>query len=120
MFDGYRDTVAQSPKLSAAFELIAPNMQPTSPSFVISKSILTEEVCMARAGKAVFDAQVFVANVGAGKRILEFQKNQNVFAQGEIADTVLMKPPASRAASCGSVIICRPHSLARAAATRRI
>jgi CRP/FNR family transcriptional regulator, cyclic AMP receptor protein len=39
-------------------------------------------------GKTVFDAQVFVANVGAGKRILEFQKNQNVFAQGDIADTV--------------------------------
>jgi CRP/FNR family transcriptional regulator, cyclic AMP receptor protein len=43
---------------------------------------------MVRAGKTVFDAQVFVANVGAGKRILEFQKNQNVFAQGDIADTV--------------------------------
>jgi CRP-like cAMP-binding protein len=41
-----------------------------------------------RAGKAVFDAQVFLANVGAGKAILEFQKNQNVFAQGDVADTV--------------------------------
>jgi CRP/FNR family cyclic AMP-dependent transcriptional regulator len=43
---------------------------------------------MARAGKAVFDAQVFFANVGAGKTILEFQKHQNVFAQGDVADTV--------------------------------
>jgi CRP/FNR family transcriptional regulator, cyclic AMP receptor protein len=43
---------------------------------------------MARAGKAVFDAQVFVANVGAGKTILEFQRNQNVFVQGDVADTV--------------------------------
>jgi CRP/FNR family cyclic AMP-dependent transcriptional regulator len=43
---------------------------------------------MVRAGKAVFDAQVFVANVGAGKTILEFQKHQNVFAQGDVADTV--------------------------------
>jgi CRP-like cAMP-binding protein len=43
---------------------------------------------MVRAGKAVFDAQVFLANVGAGKVILEFQKNQNVFAQGDVADTV--------------------------------
>src|SRR6266446_4783530 len=46
------------------------------------------EVCMVRAGKAVFDAQVVLANVGAGKAILEFQKNQNVFAQGDVADTV--------------------------------
>jgi CRP/FNR family cyclic AMP-dependent transcriptional regulator len=43
---------------------------------------------MARAGKAVFDAQLFLANVGAGKTILEFQKNQNVFAQGDVADAV--------------------------------
>jgi CRP/FNR family cyclic AMP-dependent transcriptional regulator len=43
---------------------------------------------MGRPGKIVFDAQVFVANVGAGKTILEFQKNQNVFAQGDVADTV--------------------------------
>jgi CRP-like cAMP-binding protein len=63
-------------------------MQPSSANFIIPKSILTKEVCMARAGKAVFDAQVFVAKVGAGKTILEFQENQNVFAQGDFADTV--------------------------------
>jgi CRP/FNR family transcriptional regulator, cyclic AMP receptor protein len=43
---------------------------------------------VARPGKTVFDAQVFVAKVGAGKTILEFQKNQNVFTQGDVADTV--------------------------------
>ena len=43
---------------------------------------------MVRAGKAVFETQVFLANVGAGKTILEFEKNQNVFAQGDVADTV--------------------------------
>ena len=43
---------------------------------------------MARAGKAVFDAQVFVAIVGTGKTILEFQKNKDVFTQGDVADTV--------------------------------
>ena len=43
---------------------------------------------MVRAGKAAFDAQVFLANVGAGKTILEFQKNQIVFAQGDVADAV--------------------------------
>ena len=35
-----------------------------------------------------FDAKVFLGKVGAGKTILEFQKNQNVFEQGDIADTV--------------------------------
>jgi CRP/FNR family transcriptional regulator, cyclic AMP receptor protein len=35
-----------------------------------------------------FDAQVFLAKVGVGKTILEFHKNQNVFAQGDVADTV--------------------------------
>ncbi len=35
-----------------------------------------------------FDAKVFLAKVGAGKTILEFSKNQNVFEQGDIADTV--------------------------------
>ena len=35
-----------------------------------------------------FDAKAFLAKVGAGKTILEFHKNQNVFEQGDIADTV--------------------------------
>jgi CRP/FNR family transcriptional regulator, cyclic AMP receptor protein len=35
-----------------------------------------------------FDAQVFLAKVGTGKTISEFRKNQNVFAQGDVADTV--------------------------------
>jgi len=35
-----------------------------------------------------FDAQVFLSKVGAGKTILEFRKNQRVFAQGDVADTV--------------------------------
>ena len=35
-----------------------------------------------------FDAKVFIAKVGAGKTILEFRKNQHVFKQGEVADTV--------------------------------
>jgi CRP/FNR family cyclic AMP-dependent transcriptional regulator len=38
--------------------------------------------------KELFDAKIFLAKVGAGKSILEFQKNQNVFAQGDVADTV--------------------------------
>jgi cAMP-binding proteins - catabolite gene activator and regulatory subunit of cAMP-dependent protein kinases len=35
-----------------------------------------------------FDAKAFLAKVGAGKTILEFQKNQHVFQQGDVADTV--------------------------------
>ena len=43
---------------------------------------------MGKPAKGAFDAHVFLANVGAGKTILEFQKNENVFAQGEVADSV--------------------------------
>ena len=43
---------------------------------------------MGNSSKSVFDAQDFLAKVGAGKSILEFEKNENVFVQGDIADTV--------------------------------
>ena len=35
-----------------------------------------------------FDAKVFIAKVGAGKKILEFHKNQHVFEQGDVAGAV--------------------------------
>jgi CRP-like cAMP-binding protein len=35
-----------------------------------------------------FDAKGFLAKVGAGKTILEFHKNQHVFEQGDVAETV--------------------------------
>jgi CRP/FNR family cyclic AMP-dependent transcriptional regulator len=35
-----------------------------------------------------FDAKAFLAKVGEGKTILELRKNQNVFQQGDVADTV--------------------------------
>jgi CRP/FNR family transcriptional regulator, cyclic AMP receptor protein len=38
--------------------------------------------------KASFDAQVFLAKMGAGKAILEFDKDENVFEQGDVADTI--------------------------------
>jgi CRP/FNR family transcriptional regulator, cyclic AMP receptor protein len=38
--------------------------------------------------KNPFDPLVFLAKVGAGKTILEFHKNQNVFMQGDVADTI--------------------------------
>jgi CRP/FNR family cyclic AMP-dependent transcriptional regulator len=41
-----------------------------------------------RAADDTFDPKVFLAKVGAGKQILEFKKNQHVFEQGDVADTV--------------------------------
>jgi CRP/FNR family transcriptional regulator, cyclic AMP receptor protein len=38
--------------------------------------------------KSSFDAHVFLAKMGGGKTILEFDKGQNVFEQGDVADTV--------------------------------
>jgi CRP/FNR family transcriptional regulator, cyclic AMP receptor protein len=35
-----------------------------------------------------FDPKAFLAKVGAGKTILEFHKNEHVFEQGDVADTV--------------------------------
>ena len=43
---------------------------------------------MGKSAKDSFDAQVFLAKVGMGKTIVAFQKNQNVFEQGDVADTV--------------------------------
>jgi CRP-like cAMP-binding protein len=43
---------------------------------------------MGKPAKNAFDAQVFLAKVGEGKSILQFQKGQNVFVQGDRADTV--------------------------------
>jgi CRP-like cAMP-binding protein len=38
--------------------------------------------------KIEFDPKAFLARVGAGKTILKIKKNQQVFEQGEVADTV--------------------------------
>jgi CRP/FNR family transcriptional regulator, cyclic AMP receptor protein len=43
---------------------------------------------MGKALKSSFDPKVILAKVGAGKTILEFHKNQNIYAQGDVADTV--------------------------------
>jgi CRP/FNR family transcriptional regulator, cyclic AMP receptor protein len=43
---------------------------------------------MGKQSKASFDPKMFLAKVGAGKTILEVRKNQNIFAQGEAADTI--------------------------------
>ena len=36
----------------------------------------------------VFDPKDFLAKVGMGKTVIEFHKNQTVFSQGDVADTV--------------------------------
>jgi CRP/FNR family transcriptional regulator, cyclic AMP receptor protein len=38
--------------------------------------------------KDTFDAQASLAKVGIGKTIVEFEKSQNIFEQGDVADTV--------------------------------
>jgi CRP/FNR family cyclic AMP-dependent transcriptional regulator len=43
---------------------------------------------MGKPAKTAFDAQHFLARVGEGKSILKFKKGENVFVQGELADTV--------------------------------
>ena len=43
---------------------------------------------MAKPVKDRFDPKTFLAKVGAGKTILDFNKNQHVFEQGDVADTV--------------------------------
>jgi CRP/FNR family cyclic AMP-dependent transcriptional regulator len=43
---------------------------------------------MEKQRKDSFDPKMFLAKVGAGKTMLEVRKNQNIFAQGEVADTI--------------------------------
>jgi len=45
---------------------------------------------VAKPVKDMFDPKTFLAKVGAGKTILELHKNQRVFEQGDIADTVFI------------------------------
>ena len=43
---------------------------------------------LGKPAKDPFNPQVFLAKMGTGKKILEFQNGQNVFAQGDVADAV--------------------------------
>jgi CRP/FNR family cyclic AMP-dependent transcriptional regulator len=43
---------------------------------------------MPKAAKGLFDPKLFLAKVGEGKTMLKLEKNQTVFAQGDVADTV--------------------------------
>jgi CRP-like cAMP-binding protein len=58
----------------------------------VSEKLMTfvepKEAPVGKLANDEFDAKVFIAKVGAGKTILEFHKNQHVFEQGDVADTV--------------------------------
>src|ERR1700693_6095882 len=51
-------------------------------------SIGTKEGHMGESANASFDPQDFLAKVGLGKTISTYRKDQIVFAQGEVADTI--------------------------------
>jgi CRP/FNR family cyclic AMP-dependent transcriptional regulator len=51
-------------------------------------SIGTKESHMGESANASFDPQDFLAKVGLGKTISTYRKDQIVFAQGEVADTI--------------------------------
>src|SRR5882672_5015122 len=46
------------------------------------------DAAVAKPAKDSFDTLGFLAKVGTGKTILKFRKNEHVFAQGDVADTV--------------------------------
>jgi CRP/FNR family cyclic AMP-dependent transcriptional regulator len=43
---------------------------------------------MREAAKHPFDPKAFLAKVGHGKTVLNFKKNQHIFEQGDVADTI--------------------------------
>jgi CRP/FNR family transcriptional regulator, cyclic AMP receptor protein len=43
---------------------------------------------MGKQARESFNPKMFLAKVGTGKSILEFQRNQTIFTQGDVADTV--------------------------------
>jgi len=55
---------------------------------VISHSSELMEAPVGKLAKKAFDPIAFLARVGTGKTILKFEKNQHVFEQGDVADSV--------------------------------
>src|ERR1700723_910119 len=52
------------------------------------KLVEPKEALVKKPAKDSFDPKSFLAKVGTGKTILEFHKNQHVFEQGDVAETV--------------------------------
>jgi CRP/FNR family transcriptional regulator, cyclic AMP receptor protein len=49
---------------------------------------MTKGDVLEKPAKDPFNAQAFLAKMGTGKKVLEFEKGQNVFRQGDVADAV--------------------------------
>lgn len=49
---------------------------------------MAQAVTVSRIFKEEFDPKIFLARVGAGKAITEYKRNQTIFCQGELADSV--------------------------------
>src|ERR1700682_238823 len=52
------------------------------------KLVELKEAPVEKPDKDMFDPKNFLAKVGEGKQVLQFHKNQHVFEQGDVADTV--------------------------------
>jgi CRP/FNR family transcriptional regulator, cyclic AMP receptor protein len=52
------------------------------------KLVEPKEAPVEKPDKDMFDPKNFLAKVGSGKQVLEFHKNQHVFEQGDVAETV--------------------------------
>src|ERR1700730_1508958 len=52
------------------------------------KLVEPKEAAVKKPDKDMFDPKKFLAKVGTGKQVPEFHKNQHVFEQGDVADTV--------------------------------
>src|SRR5450631_761643 len=52
------------------------------------KLVEPKEAPVKKPDKDMFDPKNFLAKVGTGKQVLEFHKNQHLFEQGDVADTV--------------------------------
>src|ERR1700689_3910418 len=55
---------------------------------IMCKFIGVTEAPVAKLANDGFDPKAFLSKVGTGKTILEFEKNQHVFEQGDVADAV--------------------------------
>jgi CRP/FNR family transcriptional regulator, cyclic AMP receptor protein len=56
---------------------------------IFHNSLGPKEGLMGKAAKNGFNPKTFLAKVGTGKTISEYRKDQIIFAQGDVADTIL-------------------------------
>jgi CRP/FNR family cyclic AMP-dependent transcriptional regulator len=72
----------REPALYIKIEFIGPRL-PTAETARLTCDEMTKKTA-----PELFDPKIFLAKVGEGKTVVEFQKNQSVFSQGDVADTV--------------------------------